>query len=319
MTPSRWVLGAALASAVLARDLVTRAADPPPPSPSPDAAQGCIKASDEGQSQRDDGKYRAARKSFSECARDTCPAVIAKICSGWLRQMDDAVPSIVPGARDEQGHDLADVTVTLDGEPLASRLDGRPVDVDPGEHVLRFEREHGSPVEQKVILRAGEKARVMTVTLPSDAADEATRPDVTQRPLEPEPLMSARHVTAGALLLGAAAAAGTGVYFLLASNRDAGNAAALRSGLPADACAGVASASCQSLGDTVHAQHTEATAATALFVAAGVLAAGSVVSWLLVPTASATPAQTTASIAPVPLPGGALLSISGRFTGPLGR
>jgi hypothetical protein len=310
MTPSRWGLRIALTSAVLAQDLVAKAADP---SPSPDAAQACVKASEDGQSQRDEGKYRAARKSFLECSREACPAVVVKICSGWLRQMDDAVPSIVPGARDEQGRDLADVTVTLDGEPIASRLDGRPIDVDPGEHVVRFEREHGSPVEQKLIVRAGEKSRVVTVTLPSDAAGEATRPDVAQQAPEPEPLMSTRHVTAGALLLGAAGAAGTGLYFLLASNRDAGNAAAMRSGLPADACAGVTSASCQSLGDTVHAQHTEATAATALFVGAGVLAAGSVVSWLLVPTSSAAPAQTTASFAPVP--GGVVLSISGRFAG----
>jgi hypothetical protein len=284
------------------------------------AAQACVKASEEGQGQRDEGKYRAARKSFSECTRDGCPAVVVKFCAGWLQQMDDAMPSIVLGARDEKGRDLADVTVTLDGAQIASRLDGRPIDVDPGEHVLRFEREHASPVEQKLILRAGEKARVVTVALPADAADEAPGSDVAQQAPEPEPLMSTRHVTAGALLLGAAGAAGTGVYFLLASNRDSGNAAAMRSGLPADACAGVASASCQSLADTVHAQHGEATAATALFVGAGVLAVGSVVSWLLVPSAAPAqpPEQTSAWIAPVPLPGGALLSISGRFSGSLG-
>jgi len=40
--------------------------------------------------------------------------------------------------RIEDGSNITDVTVTLDGTRLATRLDGKAVSVDPGEHVLTF-------------------------------------------------------------------------------------------------------------------------------------------------------------------------------------
>jgi hypothetical protein len=58
-----------------------------------------------------------------------------------------------------------EVSVALDGRVLGSRLDGRPIDVDPGEHVVRFESPGYAPIEQRVLFREGEKARSLGVTM----------------------------------------------------------------------------------------------------------------------------------------------------------
>src|ERR1700722_6810474 len=122
----------------------------------PRAARGadpkaeCLAAADQGQSLRDDGKYRRAHDAFVTCSRDACPKVVSRSCVQWLRQLDDATPTIVLGAKDDTGADLTTANVTIDGQPLAESLDGKPLPVDPGEHVLHFERSGSDPVDVRV-------------------------------------------------------------------------------------------------------------------------------------------------------------------------
>src|SRR6185437_6495341 len=97
--------------------------------------------------------------------------------------VNQLIPSVVLGVQDEQGHDLFDVSVTFDGEPLATHLDGRPIDLDPGQHVFRFEAPGRTPVEQRVLLREGEKARQIVVTLASASA--SAPPPVSSEPPVP--------------------------------------------------------------------------------------------------------------------------------------
>jgi hypothetical protein len=51
----------------------------------------------------------------------------------------------------------------MDGEPLLARLDGRAVDVDPGERRFLFERPGSKPIEKKILIIEGEKGRVVDV------------------------------------------------------------------------------------------------------------------------------------------------------------
>jgi hypothetical protein len=306
MKVSTWVKRLMLAWLLVAPARDARAADP---SADPRA---CIQASDRGQSLRDEGKYRDARKTLLVCARDACPAVIVRSCAGWLRELDELAPTVVLDAQDEQGNDLADVTVTFDGAPLASRLDGRPIEVDSGEHVLRFERPGSLPVELRLILRAGEKARAVKVKMQS--AVPAPPPPLPETPpgvnVPPrEPVLWPRRLTAAALMLGAVIAGGTGIYLVLRAHHDEDSATAMRAGLPTNACTGLSTPSCLSLADTVSARHTDANVAIGLFVGAGALAVGSVAASLLWPRASGTPASTSGWV--IPVPGGALLSVVG--------
>lgn len=129
----------------------------------PDDREQCASAADQAQQLRDEGKYRRAREQLLVCARDVCPGPIKSDCGKWLNEVDRDAPTVVFGARDSKG-DLAEVKVTMDGVAVQDRLDGKPVLVDSGEHTFKFESKDGAIKEEKVILRAAEKARPIIVT-----------------------------------------------------------------------------------------------------------------------------------------------------------
>jgi hypothetical protein len=304
---------AAWATAALGVPTASRAQD------KPDDKQQCLAAAEQGQNQRDDGHYRAAHESFSACARAVCPRVVLQSCTRWLRELDQDAPTVVLGAKDDEGNDLTNVRVSFDGALFATVLDGKPIGADAGEHVLRFERDGSVPVEQKLVLRAGEKARVVTVTLRSESAPMETAapepvkpPIVAVEPQPPEALLSAHHVAAAALAVGALGAAGAGALFLVGSNQAKDDAARLRSGLAPNACTHAeATPTCQSLGDRVNSQHRDFTIAMALFAGGGVFAAGAVVTWLVWPQSQTSRPRTSAWIAPAM--GGATLQVGASF------
>src|SRR6266480_355332 len=84
---------------------VSRADDPV------SSKQACASASEQGETERDEGKYRAARQSFLTCARETCPKIIAQTCMKWLTEIEESGPRVVLVAKDEQGTDLTQVHV----------------------------------------------------------------------------------------------------------------------------------------------------------------------------------------------------------------
>jgi hypothetical protein len=64
---------------------------------------------------------------------------------------------VVLAAKSAAGADLIDVQVTMDGNVLATKLDGLAIDVDPGAHTFVFATPNG-PVEQRVVVPEGAKA-----------------------------------------------------------------------------------------------------------------------------------------------------------------
>jgi hypothetical protein len=145
--------------------------------------QACVAAADHGQQHRDEGKHRLAREDFERCAQESCPRIVRKDCGQWLIDLEQQRSTVVIRARDEKGRGLTRVEVALDGEPLASQLDGQPIVVDPGEHVVRYEAPGSRAVEQRLTIKAGEKDRLLEVRLtsaappppPPSAADGASR------------------------------------------------------------------------------------------------------------------------------------------------
>lgn len=149
-------------------------------SAAPPDTHTCIAAFDDGQRLRSDGKLRAAREKLLVCSQRECPGVLREDCAGVLREVELAIPTIVLSASDREGHDLADVAVTLAGQPLATRLEGRAVSVDPGRLALTFERKPWAPVTVEIVVAEGEKNRNVRATLgpppgsdPYKPADEA--------------------------------------------------------------------------------------------------------------------------------------------------
>jgi hypothetical protein len=155
--------------------------------------QACLGASEKGQRARTAGRLREARDQFLVCGGETCPAMVRRDCAQWQSEIIAMLPSVVFGAKDKQGRDLFDVTVSMDGETLLKKLDGKSVNVDPGPHTFKFEVAGAPAVIERALVKEGEKTRVITVsfnetggagavTSTDGGASSAPEPDHTVRP-----------------------------------------------------------------------------------------------------------------------------------------
>ncbi len=115
-----------------------------------------------------------------------------------------------------------------------------------------------------------------------DAALTQSNPNVADGRTSPSP---ARAITVSVLGGAAVVAAGIGVYLGLSSQSDANHAATDRSQLTGNSsCFGLSTnPSCTTLNDAVRAENRAATGSTALYVTAGILAAGAAATWFLWP------------------------------------
>jgi hypothetical protein len=178
---TRLVLLGILASSLASAQVPTEPLAPPVSETRPeDEVAACVKAAEDAQTQRSAHKLLAARMRFLACAQTTCPAVVRNDCAVWLSDVERLIPTVVVSAKDPSGAELIDVRVLVDGEPLASRLDGLAQPVDPGIRLFRFEREGVAPVEREVVIREGERGRRLSIVL---ASPEVAPP----RPEKPKP------------------------------------------------------------------------------------------------------------------------------------
>jgi hypothetical protein len=124
----------------------------------------CVDAYTTSQQLRADGALRKAHERLLVCASDRCPQVMQPDCVAWLREVEQQIPSVVVRAK-LGGSDVADVRVLMDGVEIAPRLDGRAINVDPGQHVFSFEHAGTTPASKTVLINEGERARVIDVEL----------------------------------------------------------------------------------------------------------------------------------------------------------
>lgn len=130
MTRSR-PLAAALALA-LALIPETALADPPP------TKSACAAANESAQHAWQAHQLLRARADLLACVTDTCPAPVRQDCARRLDEVEVSTPSIVFEIRDVAGGDVPRASISIDGEPPAPNS-GAAVDLDPGEHSIRFE------------------------------------------------------------------------------------------------------------------------------------------------------------------------------------
>jgi hypothetical protein len=119
----------------------------------------CLAAHEGGQALRTQKKLHAARERFLACAKSECPAVLRKECGEQVEALEADAPSLAFEARDEKGSADPSVKVSIDGEVVTDHLTGASIDVEPGEHAIRFERADGKVIEQKILVVEGEKNR----------------------------------------------------------------------------------------------------------------------------------------------------------------
>lgn len=119
----------------------------------------CVNASEKGDRLRGQSSLRSARGFYLACADPACPTQVREECDRHRGEVEAAIPTVVFAVRDG---DATAVTVLLDDEPLVTMLDGKPVPVDPGEHVFTFRRKGYPEQTQKVLLREGERDRAVS-------------------------------------------------------------------------------------------------------------------------------------------------------------
>ena len=161
-----------------------------------DEVDVCISAAEQSQEQRRDAHLRAARARLVLCSRDACPRAIQKDCKRWLGEVEAAMPTIVIHPVDASGGDIVGARALVDGVRLEGAVDGRAVALDPGEHLLRVEA-GASSVEQRIVIREGERDRLLPLRFP---ADIVPRPSPVPAGVWVLGGASAAAITAGALL-----------------------------------------------------------------------------------------------------------------------
>jgi hypothetical protein len=195
------------ALALLAR--TSSAQTSPSPQGAVEAKKACIVQHEAAQNFRRTGKLLEARESILVCLREECPAVVRADCGDWLDVVNKTIPTLVVRAN-EDDKDVFDVRVSIDGKIVKSQLDGAPIELNPGAHALRFERDHFDPIDQEVLVLEGEKTRVVDAHFARAAptAPVLAPPKVQERETAPSaetyrPIPGITYVFGGLALAGA--------------------------------------------------------------------------------------------------------------------
>jgi hypothetical protein len=270
-----------------------------------DDGAACGDAFDQSQVRRSDGKLLEARTLFRVCSSPTCSRTQQKLCSEWLGDMEARVPSFVLSAKDGSGADIVDVSVTMDGVQVATKLDGRELEVDPGPHSFVFQRADGSKAETTAVAVERGKGKVVAVTLGQPAAPALPPsalpvPAYASTPPGPTRGASSSWKTAG-WVLGGAGVVGVGVGTILGFVAISDNNAAQ------------CNASHQCLAGPLSNARGAALGSDIGFIGGAVLLAGGAALVLFGPNGTAERAVSTVAIAPVVGPGGGGLAVAGSW------
>ncbi len=269
-------------------------------------ARACIHAHSTGQREAKAGHLRLASQLFTSCGSDeTCPDQLRKECADFLQDVTRTIPTVVLSALDEDGHDLAGTKVYSGDELVADGLDGRSVEIDAGRYHLRFVLPDGKELSIDVVIREGEKQRLVQVRK-DKPVDPGPPPGIEARDRPPE---GSRRVGAGPWIAGGVtvAALGTGLTLALLGSQKKSDLEACKPDCPSGE------------RGTYDATRTLFLGADIGFGAA--IVGGVVTTWLLLSNMArdAAPDAKTASVSrgvwlsAAALPRGGAMGMSGRF------
>ena len=144
----------------------------------PSPAHACLASFSGAEEQARSGRLREAQEQFSKCAKASCGTLQKKCAAGAERASAD-LAHVAIVVNDSAGQPLVDVLVKMDGEPLATRLDGRALPMDPGVHEFTFGARVGQPgryvwLTRKIMVVEGQREPIsVTLPAPADAAADA--------------------------------------------------------------------------------------------------------------------------------------------------
>jgi hypothetical protein len=274
----------------------------------------CAKANADGQALQLEGKLSAARGLLVSCGDPSCPAIVRDDCAQRLNELERLQPTIIFDVKDGAGSDVSAVSVTVDGQPLADKLGGLALEVDPGEHTFTFTATGHPALTKTFVLKEAEKDRRERVVLAaSEVPATMPPPAATTTPSTPPPgsdegaprgmgTMKILGLTAGGVGVAGLAVGGIfGALTFSAVNQQKTD------------CGGGSGCSnrAQALSDHSTAS-TDSTVSNVSFIAGGALLAIGTVLFLTAPSSSPTPASGWV-VLPGAGPGGGALSVLGEF------
>lgn len=145
-------------------------------------AHACIEAHAAGQLERDAGRLLSAKEQFIACTAAECPAMIRRECVALGESVAAMTPSVVLIAQDADGRAIAGARATIDGQRELARLDGRPLELDPGAHRFELTLLDGRSQTLTATLASAEKYRRIAASFAPVAPPKAVEP-----PKAPEP------------------------------------------------------------------------------------------------------------------------------------
>jgi hypothetical protein len=151
-------------------------------SPRARATSQCVAAATNAQDLRAANKLRDARAALLVCSRATCNNVVRADCEKWLKEVDEQLPSLIVRTLDSRGREVNGAKVFIDD--AAVELDGTPIILDPGQHVVRAKSNSGAVAEQKTLVVLGEKSRVLELRF-EDETRRSSEPSPKEKPKDP--------------------------------------------------------------------------------------------------------------------------------------
>jgi hypothetical protein len=134
-----------------------------------DENAACSDAYAVARSRPNDRKMAFVRAQLRLCARPECAGLLAgqmvKDCTAWLTAAEASLPTVILSARDAAGSDVTDVTVTIDGVVVATKLDGTAIAVEPGSHTFKFTSAAGATGMQNEVILDGTRNNLLRVIL----------------------------------------------------------------------------------------------------------------------------------------------------------
>jgi hypothetical protein len=164
----------------------------PVPARANPSKQQCVDDNGAAQELRRLGHFADAKVRLDRCAAESCPAIVWEDCTRRLDELKMAQPSVVFEVLSPSGGNIVSVRVYVDGQLLTDRLDGTPLNVDPGPHAFTFDVPNGAAVTERLLIQEGEVARhervVIGGVLPLPVAAKA--PVTQEVPLAPPPVQN---------------------------------------------------------------------------------------------------------------------------------
>jgi hypothetical protein len=157
------------------------------------------------------------REQLTICASRACPKEIRDECKGRLDEVGARIPTVVFTVTDSSGAAITAVKITVDNQVMATHLDGRPVSIEPGSHLVAFEVAGQFKTTRTLNFKEGEKDRHETIVLggpepspalPEKVDEEAPAAERGRSEWEPQAAQTSGPYKIGALVAGSLGAVG---------------------------------------------------------------------------------------------------------------